>query len=51
MKTVGYPDPEIIATLAKKIAADKMIARSEAEVADFGCGTGLVGEALAQNGF
>jgi len=51
MKTVGYPDPELIATLAQKIAAEKMIARSEAEVADFGCGTGLVGESLAQHGF
>merc|ERR1719222_109367 len=51
MKTVGYPDPELIAEFAKKVAAEKMIARTEAEVADFGCGTGLVGEALAQNGF
>jgi predicted TPR repeat methyltransferase len=47
MKTVGYPDPEHIAKFAQKIAAEKMIARSEAEIADFGCGTGLVGEALA----
>merc|ERR1712166_316767 len=51
MKTVGYPDPELIATLAQKIAAEKMIARTECEVADFGCGTGLVGESLAQHGF
>lgn len=28
-----------------------MIARSEALVADFGCGSGLVGEALAQHKF
>ena len=46
MKIVGYPDPEHIASIAQTIAADKMIARSEAEVADFGCGTGLVGQAL-----
>ena len=51
MKTVGYPDPEHIAKFAQKIAAEKMIARSEAEIADFGCGTGLVGEALAKQGF
>jgi predicted TPR repeat methyltransferase len=51
MKTVGYPDPELIASLAQKIAAEKMISRTEAEVADFGCGTGLVGQALSQNGF
>lgn len=47
MKAVGYPDPELIAQKAEKIAAEKMIARSEALVADFGCGSGLVGEALA----
>ena len=51
MKTVGYPDPQLIAACAQKIAAEKMIARSEALVADFGCGTGLVGEALDQHGF
>ena len=28
-----------------------MVARSEAQVADFGCGTGLVGVALANDGF
>jgi len=37
--------------MARKIAADKMIARSEAQVIDFGCGTGLVGEALTKAGF
>ena len=42
-QVVGYPDPELIAEKTKNIALDKMIARSEALVADFGCGTGLVG--------
>lgn len=51
MKAVGYPDPELIAQCAQNIAAEKMIARSEAEVADFGCGTGLVGESMAKHGF
>jgi predicted TPR repeat methyltransferase len=51
MKTVGYPDPELIAVTAKKIAAEKMIPRTEALVADFGCGTGMVGEALEKHGF
>ena len=30
MNSVGYPDPELIAKFAQKIAAEKMIARSEA---------------------
>ena len=51
MKTVGYPDPELIAQTAKKIAGVEMIARTEAEVADFGCGTGLVGQSLNNHGF
>jgi len=51
MKTVGYPDPELIASCAKKIADEKKIHRSEALVADFGCGTGMVGEALDHHGF
>ena len=51
MEAVGYPDPELIAKCAQNIAAEKMIARSEAEVADFGCGTGLVGQSLAKHGF
>jgi len=51
MKTVGYPDPELIAQKAQSIAAQQMISRTMAEIADFGCGTGLVGEALAKNGF
>jgi len=37
--------------MARKLASEKMIARSEADVIDFGCGTGLVGEALKQAGF
>lgn len=51
MKTVGYPDPELIAQQAQNIAAQQMISRSIAVIADFGCGTGLVGEALVKNGF
>ena len=51
MATVGYPDPELIATAAQKIAAEQMIARTEAEVADFGCGTGLVGQSMNNHGF
>ena len=50
-QVVGYPDPQLIAQMTKKIAADKMVARTEVDVIDFGCGTGLVGEALAQAGF
>lgn len=51
MQTVGYPDPELIAETAKKIAEGKSLPRSEAVVADFGCGTGLVGEAMTKLGF
>ena len=51
MKAVGYPDPEYIAEITKKLALEKMWARSEVEIADFGCGTGLVGQALAQKQF
>lgn len=50
-QVVGYPDPTLISEMARKIAAEKMIARSEAELVDFGCGTGLVGEALINAGF
>jgi len=50
-QVVGYPDPEQIAEKTKNIALQKMIARSEALVADFGCGTGLVGQALNNNKF
>jgi predicted TPR repeat methyltransferase len=48
---VQYPDPTVIAEMTRKVAADKMIARTECDVIDFGCGTGLVGQALIQAGF
>jgi len=48
---VGYPDPDQIAETTQKICLEKMIARSEALVCDFGCGTGLVGQALVNNKF
>jgi predicted TPR repeat methyltransferase len=51
MNAVGYPDPEFLATFAQKIAQAKNINLKEAETADFGCGTGLVGEAMKKHGF
>ena len=42
----GYPDPSKVATHVGKITKNK-----KAKIIDFGCGTGLVGQALAQDGF
>ena len=37
--------------MATKFAHSKMVARTIADVADFGCGTGLVGKAMIDAGF
>jgi 2-polyprenyl-3-methyl-5-hydroxy-6-metoxy-1,4-benzoquinol methylase len=51
MQIVGYPDPDLIAKATQKIAEVRKIAVPDALVADFGCGTGLVGEAMTKLGF
>ena len=46
MDCVGYPDPEIISKYAKLLHPS-----AKADVIDFACGTGKVGESLSQEGF
>ena len=45
-KRIGYPDPQKVADTVKQHAKS-----DDVKILDFGCGTGLVGECLAQHGF
>ena len=42
----GYPDPMKVAEYVGKFTKNK-----KAKIIDFGCGTGLIGKYLAQDGF
>ena len=48
---LGYPDPVQVAVMAEKHANEKGIDKKTCKVLDLGCGTGLVGNALAKRGF
>jgi len=50
-KRLGYPDPTKVAEMADKHAATKGLNKDTCQVLDLGCGTGLVGQALAAKGF
>ena len=42
----GWPDPEQVAEMVKQFTKGKV--NEEFRVADFGCGTGLIGKHLAE---
>jgi len=46
----GYPDPWKCAEFVDKLAHEMKL-RKDAEILDFACGTGLVGQALNEKGF
>ena len=50
-KVAGYPDPEEIKELVCQLHNEKGGKKDYVEIIDFGCGTGLVGEALHDAGF
>ena len=47
----GYPDPVKVQEHVSKIALNATIPKHRAQILDFGCGTGLVGQNLKQAGF
>ena len=47
----GYPDPKKVAEFAHKTAIRDDLNIKESKVLDFGCGTGLVGKYMSENGF
>jgi len=47
----GYPDPEKVADAVADIAIHSGQELHESQILDFGCGTGLVGKALHDEGF
>ena len=49
--TAGYPDPSKVAEYALKVAMRNNLNLSEVKICDFGCGTGLVGKYLYEDGF
>ena len=49
--TAGYPDPQKVAEFAARIANMRGMDIPNLKVLDFGCGTGLVGQNLHENGF
>jgi predicted TPR repeat methyltransferase len=52
--TVGWPDPKKAASLLEELVSagpDAGQRRTEVEVLDMGCGTGLVGQYLSEYGF
>ena len=48
---MGYPDPQYVANFVGKMTKKARINPADAKVADFACGTGLVGQYLAEQGF
>ena len=50
-KVAGYPDPDEITEVVCQLHSEQGTKKSDVEIIDFGCGTGLVGEALHDAGF
>ena len=50
-QAAGYPDPDQIADVVDQLQADIGGKKSYVEIIDFGCGTGLVGQALRNAGY
>ena len=46
----GYPDPKMVQEKVSKIASAQIIPKHRAEILDLGCGTGLVGKYLKEDG-
>ena len=47
----GYPDPKKVQEYVSHIASKQIIPKHLAQIMDFGCGTGLVGQNLKEAGF
>ena len=47
----GYPDPKKVQEYVSKIASKHVIQKHLAQILDFGCGTGLIGQYLKEAGF
>lgn len=47
----GYLDPKMCQKYVTDIAMENIIPKHRAQILDFGCGTGLVGEYLKGSGF
>lgn len=47
----GYPDPKKVQEYVSKIASKQVIPKHLAQICDFACGTGLVGQNLKEAGF
>lgn len=47
----GYPDPKKCQEAVSRLCEENKIKKSDAQVIDFGCGTGLVGQYLSDDGF
>lgn len=48
--TAGYPDPKKVQEHVSNIATKNCIPKHRAEILDFGCGTGLIGKYLKEDG-
>jgi len=48
--TAGYPDPKKVQEFVSQIATNQIIPKHRAEILDLGCGTGLVGKYLKEEG-
>lgn len=48
--TAGYPDPKKVQEYVSHIATNQIIPKHRAQILDFGCGTGLVGKYLKEDG-
>jgi predicted TPR repeat methyltransferase len=46
----GYPDPKKVQEAVSSIATSQIIPKHRAEILDLGCGTGLVGKYLKEDG-
>ena len=47
----GYPDPKKVQEYVSNIATKQVIPKHLAQILDFACGTGLVGQNLKEAGF
>lgn len=47
----GYPDPKKVQEYVSNIASKQVIPKHLAQICDFACGTGLVGQNLKEAGF
>jgi len=47
----GYPDPSKCAEIVSELTEIDDLSKHDVKIMDFGCGTGLVGQALRENGF